>query len=220
MVSSIDSTCIGVVIKHRKMNKNFLIIDCTGKNDCIALFIDNKFFIKKLQTILTKYEVLVVEVLKFIKKYNVKLDNKFSVIVNTGPGSFSGIRIALATAKGINLTKSVNIFSYNNFLINASLHLNKKKKIISIQKTFKNFYYMEILYDKKFTYLNPKLLNNSRIQFENSLIVAPLEIRNDGDFLNFKIIEINYVENNLKNISLLIDNNLLENKLIKPLYLS
>jgi len=79
---------------------------------------------------------------------------------------------------------------------------------------------MEILYDKKFTYLNPKLLNNSKTQFENSLIVAPLEIKNDGDFLNFKIIEINYVENNLKNISLLIDNNLLENKLIKPLYLS
>jgi len=220
MVSSIDSTCIGVVIKHRKMNRNFLIIDCTGINDCIALFIDNKFFTRKLQTFLTKYEVLVVEILEFIKKHNVKLDDKFSVIVNTGPGSFSGIRIALSTAKGMNLSKSINIFCYNNFLINASLYLDKRKKIISIQKTSKNFYYMEILYDKKFTHLNPKLLNSSKIQFENSLIVAPIEIKNDDDFLNFKILKINYVENNLKNISLLIDNNLLENKLIKPLYLS
>ena len=117
------------------MNRNFLVIDCTGKNDCIALFIDNKFFTKKLQTFLTKYEVLVVEILEFVKKHNVKLDDKFSVIVNTGPGSFSGIRIALSTAKGMNLSKSINIFCYNNFLINASLYLTAFI-IISFLTTF------------------------------------------------------------------------------------
>ena len=33
----------------KKMINNFLIINCTGKNNSIALKTDNKFFIKKLQ---------------------------------------------------------------------------------------------------------------------------------------------------------------------------
>ena len=44
------------------MNKNFLIIDCTGKNDSIALKTNNKFFIKKLQTNLVKNEILTLEI--------------------------------------------------------------------------------------------------------------------------------------------------------------
>ena len=48
------------------MIKDFLIIDCTGKNDSIALKIDNKFFIKKLQTNLIKNEILALDILNFV----------------------------------------------------------------------------------------------------------------------------------------------------------
>ena len=40
------------------MIKNFLVVDCTGKNDSIALKFNNRFFIKKLQTNLFKNEIL------------------------------------------------------------------------------------------------------------------------------------------------------------------
>ena len=40
------------------MIKDCLIINCTGKNDTIALKINNKFFLKKLQTNIIKYEAL------------------------------------------------------------------------------------------------------------------------------------------------------------------
>ena len=36
------------------------------------------------------------------------MDEKFSVIVNQGPGSFSGIRISLAVAKGLEISKKSN----------------------------------------------------------------------------------------------------------------
>ena len=65
--------------------------------------------------------------------------------MNQGPGSFSSIRVSLAVAKGIKLSKGAKLFGYK------------------------------------------------------------------GDLLN---------ELNLKNIELLIKKNLLENKLIKPLYIS
>ena len=105
----IDEDSLGTNIKNKKMIKNFLIIDCTGKNDSIVLKVNNKFFIKKLQTNLIKNEILALEIANFVKKQDIELNNKFSIFVNTGPGSFSGIRISLAVAKGMQIVKNMNI---------------------------------------------------------------------------------------------------------------
>ena len=103
------------------MIRDFLIINCTGKNDSIALKIDSKFFFKKLQTNLIKNEMLALNIHTFFQENNVKTNNKLSLIVNSGPGSFSGIRIALAVAKGIQLVNKANIYSYNYFLLNLNV---------------------------------------------------------------------------------------------------
>jgi tRNA A37 threonylcarbamoyladenosine modification protein TsaB len=127
------------------MIKNFLIISCTGKNDKLGLKIDDNFFIHELQTNINKNDNLVDIIFNFLKKNEVKLNKNFSVIVNNGPGSFSTIRISLAVAKGMQISKEVGLYGYK-----------------------------------------------------------------DLDLSEF----------NLKNIEFLIKNNLIENKLIKPLYLS
>ena len=127
------------------MIKNFFIINFTGKNDSIGLKVDNNFFVKKLQTNIRKNDLLVNSVFKLISEKKVKIDRNFSILVNVGPGSFSGIRISIAAAKGIKIVTGANIYGYKS----------------------------------------------------NDL----------GEF-------------NLKNIELLIKKNLLQNKLIKPIYLS
>ena len=127
------------------MIKDFLIINCTGKNDSIGLRINNNFFIKKFQINNKANDSLVGNIAEFLKKNKANVDKNFSIIVNQGPGSFSSIRVSLAVAKGIKLSKGAKLFGYK------------------------------------------------------------------GDLLN---------ELNLKNIELYIENNLLENKLIKPLYIS
>ena len=127
------------------MIKNFFIINFTGKNDSIGLKVDNNFFVKKLQTNIRKNDLLVNSVFGLISEKKVKIDRNFSILVNVGPGSFSGIRISIAAAKGIKIVTGANIYGYKS----------------------------------------------------NDL----------GDF-------------NLKNIELLIKKNLLQNKLIKPIYLS
>ena len=127
------------------MIKNFFIINFTGKNDSIGLKVDNNFFVKKLQTNIRKNDLLVNSVFDLISEKKVKIDRNFSILVNVGPGSFSGIRISIAAAKGIRIVTGANIYGYKS----------------------------------------------------NDL----------GDF-------------NLKNIELLIKKNLLQNKLIKPIYLS
>ena len=127
------------------MIRDFLIINFTGKNDSIGLRVNNNFFVKKIQTNIRNNGLLVNNIFDLIKEKKAKVDKNFSVIVNIGPGSFSGIRISLAVAKGIKISKGAKLYGYK-----------------------------------------------------------------DSDLAAF----------NLKNIELLIKNNLIENNLIKPVYLS
>ena len=101
-----------------KMIKDFLIINFTGKNDSIGLRIDNNFFIEKFQTNIKNNEILVSNILTLIKKNNGKIDENFSIIVNIGPGSFSSVRISLAIAKGIQITKGAKLFGYKATQLN------------------------------------------------------------------------------------------------------
>ena len=92
---------------------NFLIISCTGKNDKLGLKINKEFFIRNLFEKKNLSEDLVEEISNFTKECNVNIDKNFSVIVNQGPGSFSGIRVSIAVAKGLEISKKVKIFGYN-----------------------------------------------------------------------------------------------------------
>ena len=130
---------------NKAMIKDFLIINFTGKNNSIGLRVNSSFFLKKLQTNIRNNESFVNNIFEFVKQKKAKIDKNFSIIVNIGPGSFSGIRISLAVAKGIKISKGVKLYGYK-----------------------------------------------------------------DSDLAAF----------NLKNIELLIRNNLIENNLIKPVYLS
>ena len=99
------------------MIKDFLIINCTGKNDSIGLKLNNNFFVEKLQTNIKNNEILVNKIFDLLTKKKAKIDSNFSIIVNIGPGSFSAIRTSLAIAKGIKISKGSNIYAYKNSLL-------------------------------------------------------------------------------------------------------
>ena len=52
--------------------------------------------------------------LVLLNKYKVKLSNKYSIIVNMGPGSYSSIRISLSVAKGIQIVHGSKLYGYKN----------------------------------------------------------------------------------------------------------
>ena len=121
------------------MIKDFLIINCTGKNDKIGLKIDNNFFIHDFQTKIKNNEILASTVLNLTNKHKANIDESFTVLVNNGPGSFSTIRVALSVAKGIKLSNNAKLFGFRNSdlprfnLANIEVLINKnliEKKLI------------------------------------------------------------------------------------------
>jgi tRNA A37 threonylcarbamoyladenosine modification protein TsaB len=96
------------------MIKNFLVLNCIGKNDKIGLKINNNFYIHNFDNQFNNNDQAISSILNILKKYKVILDKSFSILVNSGPGSFSSIRTSLAIAKGIKLTKNINYFGFNN----------------------------------------------------------------------------------------------------------
>ena len=101
------------------MINNFLIIDCIGKDDKLGLRINKDFFIRNLEKKKNKNEDLIIELIDFLNTHKVRLDNSFAVIVNQGPGSFSAIRISLAVAKGLEISKKVKLFGYKDVDLKA-----------------------------------------------------------------------------------------------------
>ena len=96
------------------MIQNFLIINCIGKDDKLGLRINKDFFIHNINKKNNYNQMLVSEIMNFLNSHEVKLDKNFSVIVNQGPGSFSGVRVSLAVAKGLEISKNVRLFGFKN----------------------------------------------------------------------------------------------------------
>ena len=114
------------------MIKDFLILNSIGENDKIGLKIGNNFYIHDLDQKANNNDLLALNILNLTKKYKVKIDDKFSIFVNIGPGRFSSIRTSLAVARGIKISKKINLYGYNNkdlgqfTLVNIELLIKKK----------------------------------------------------------------------------------------------
>jgi len=119
------------MVINKLMIKNFLILNCIGKDDKIGVKINNKFYIHDFDKKINNNDQLVLSILNLIKKHKVNINEDFSILVNNGPGSFSSIRASLAVAKGIKISKKISLFGYKNFdlgsfnLVNIELLIKK-----------------------------------------------------------------------------------------------
>ena len=116
------------------MIKDFLILNCIGKDDKIGLRVDKKFYSHNFDHETNNNDQLVLNILNLIKKYKVNIDNNFTVLVNNGPGSFSSLRVSIAVAKGLKLSKKTKLFGFKNKDLGpfnlANIEFLIKKKLI------------------------------------------------------------------------------------------
>ena len=200
---------------------NFLSIDCSTDIGSLFIKTKNKTFSKILQSDKSNNDLLMKQILDFFKENNLKFDDISKIFVNQGPGNFSGLRGSLAIAKGVSLSKNLNLFGYNTFIWSCAKFFNKKDSIFSLIK-FREKYFV-----KKF---DKNLKSTSKIEevtvdeiikkYDNKFSVIP---RNAIKYFDEKILKLNNLSivnldhNQLEFLQL---NDLLDKGLIKPLYLS
>jgi len=200
---------------------NFLSIDCSTDIGSLFIKTKNKTFNKILQSDKSNIDLLMKQILDFFKENNLKFEDISQIFVNQGPGNFSGLRGSLAVAKGISLSKNLNLSGYNTFIWSCAKFFNKQESILSFIE-FRERYFI-----KKFDrYLRStskieevtdyKILEN----FKNQAKVIP---NNKIQRFNKKILKLNnlyFVDLDHNELEFLYLKDLLDKNLIKPLYLS
>ena len=210
--------------KNSSMNTyimNFFSIDCSTDIGSLFVKIEGKTFKKVLQSDKSNNDLLMKHILDFFTQNNLKLEDISQIFVNQGPGNFSGLRGSLATAKGISLSKKLNLYGYNSFLWSSAKFFKKKIPIFSLI-TIREKYFV-----KKFD-------KNLKKSFEVKEITEKEILKNYADVFKvipqyatkycsekiLKLNNLNVVNLDHNELELLQLNGLLNEHLIKPLYLS
>ena len=200
---------------------NFLSIDCSTDTGSLFVKTKNKIFSKVLQSDKSNNDLLMKQILDFFMENNLEFDDISQIFVNQGPGNFSGLRGSLATAKGVSLSKKLNLFGYNTFIWSCARFFNKKDSIYSFIK-FREKYFI-----KKF---DKSLKSTSKVEeitvdeiikkYDNKFKVIP---KNAIKYFDKKILKLNnlsIVDLDHNELEFLQLKGLLDKESIKPLYLS
>jgi tRNA threonylcarbamoyl adenosine modification protein YeaZ len=200
---------------------NFLSIDCSTDIGSLFIKTKNKTFNKILQSDKSNNDLLMKQILDFFKENNLKFDDISKIFVNQGPGNFSGLRGSLAIAKGVSLSKNLNLFGYNTFIWSCAKFFNKKDSIFSLIR-FREKYFV-----KKF---DKNLKSTSKIEevtvdeiinkYDNKFNVIPKNVIKYFDEKILKLNNLSIVELDHNELEFLQLKGLLDEELIKPLYLS
>ena len=93
------------------MNK--LIIDVANEKIFLMIITNNDIYNITYENTKINYEKLTIIINNFLNIYNLTIDNINKLYVNSGPGSFAGIRNSLSIVKAFNITKKIDYYCYS-----------------------------------------------------------------------------------------------------------
>jgi len=200
---------------------NFFSIDCSTDNFFLFIKAENKTFSKILQSDKSKNDLIMKQILEFFKKNNLKFTDLHKIFVNQGPGNFSGLRGSLAICKGICLSKSLNLYGYDTFVLSCANFLNKKDSIFSILK-IRDKYFVKKFNNNFNNITKVEEISKEEIikKYNNKFKVIPKNMTKYFDEKILKLDNINLVDLDYNQLEFLQLKGLLNKNLIKPLYLS
>ena len=119
-------------------------ISTTTKTGSVALFDDEKGLLGEITVDIEKThsKTLLDKIDKLLDWTSKTLDDINEVAVSTGPGSFTGVRIAIATVKGLFFSREVLIYSINELdALAFQLNINNEKIVSLIDSRKEKIYY-------------------------------------------------------------------------------
>ena len=130
---------------------NILAFDTSTEKFSISILKNNKIVLNLSKILNKTYSKFLVSILKkSLEKSNLDIKKINCILISLGPGSFTGIRIGIAAAKGLGIPHKICISGYNNmYVLVNSVDKDIKKQIITIIKSKKNDYYFQVFSTKK-----------------------------------------------------------------------
>jgi len=199
---------------------NFLSIDCSTDLGSLFVKVKNKTFNKILQSDKSNNDLLMKQILDFFEENKLKLDDISQIFVNQGPGNFSGLRGSLALAKGISISKNLKLFGYNTFILSCAKFFNKKDSIFSLIKFREKYFVKKFDTNLRSTSKVTEITREEIIKnYNNKFKVIPKNLKKNFDKKIFELDNTSIVELDHNQLEFLQLKGLLDENLIKPLYL-
>lgn len=141
-----------------------LVINTAGMTAQLALQADNKNYFSELDASMKHSENLLPEIEKLLLNANINLNELDYLAVNVGPGSFTGLRISIATAKAMLVThpnlKAIKLNSFE-MLANNFFENNKNNQIDIVLNALSGLYFVSTFDKNKFS--EPKMVEKSEL---------------------------------------------------------
>ena len=169
---------------------NYLYIDTSSSYLYAGIVSNNKLVAqikKKYNQDLSKYTVSEIE--KLFTNANLNPDDINKIIVVSGPGSFTGIRIGMTFAKIFALTKKKEITTISS--LEAMSIIDSNQIVVPIIDARRGFVYTGVYKDKKNILKDQYIKLDDLIKFLNSLNEEYIFITNDEKFEFDNIIKYN-----------------------------
>lgn len=148
-----------------------LVINTAGMTAQLALQAGNLNYFSELDASMKHSENLLPEIEKLLVKANVNLNELEYLAVNVGPGSFTGLRISIATAKALLVTHpNLKAVKFNSFemLANNFFKNNKDEKIDIVLNALSGLYFVSTFNNNKFS--EPKMIEKSELENLNNIV--------------------------------------------------
>lgn len=111
---------------------NSLLINTANKDLTLVLKIENKVFLKQTDSNIKHNESMLPLIDLFLKEHSLDITdiNEFGIVV--GPGSFTGIRVGIATVKAFRDVIGRTVFGINNLDLLYNLATNQDSQIDTV----------------------------------------------------------------------------------------
>lgn len=205
---------------------NILLIDSSSRNIEFALYENNKISINKKLDSEINADSLIYELLKELGSSNKLIKDVDVVSLSNGPGSFTGLRIGSAIAKGICLANNCKLVEIQTLDIIANKYKNDGELIALIfsNSRTQEFYFAEYKIEKgkmsRTSDYSVKRLED--IDTDNKIIIVN-EKTDLHLFENLNIIDFSEISNIQSHLELTLDyikgNDFSDYKTSEPFYM-
>ncbi len=101
------------LILENKIIMNKLIIDVASEKIFLMIITNNDIYNITKENTKINYEKLTLIINDFLNSHQLKLKDINTIYLNSGPGSFAGIRNSLSIVKAFNLTNNIDYYCYS-----------------------------------------------------------------------------------------------------------